>query len=539
MKADVTGFTSAATDSVTAKAVLRFYPPDGETISVSTESSHKAAGEAVQGGGKAFLDGVADAHQETEEQLKRVEEKVREPIKKIADPGGAEKSEQAVETKTGFTVTFPCNPASLHISAYGGGMAAIMNYGARAGATESDKEKKDGGQVDYGPINEHVTVHFKVVFDAVKNTQAFLADKINYSPINPAKRTGDSTWNSACTVRPVVEGFLAAVRSAGARRVVFQWGQLLYGGYLNNVQCRYTMFDLKGEAVRAEVDLSLVSSGHNDHDEMTLWRKRYDAYMKGKDSLFQLPQGGSRYRISEKMGRLEKAYILFHTQSENQELKELLRKRAQTENQTKGEEEIKKEEAEVEALKAKVFQRLSDMTAKISDAANHVAGEEPKLTELKQTVETAGYRPIRIQYNPASITLHSRGGEMMTREGGFGETSNPGRFQKNAIPMETVLSMELMFDGAVAPISELFVAAIASDYSRLVCLVWNKMAFWGELCEAEVEYTMFDHRGNPIRSRVSVRIRQDGEQAEGGAYENNWMKAFQNLEKEAQKLLHL
>jgi len=179
------------------------------------------------------------------------------------------------------------------------------------------------------------------------------------------------------------------------------------------------------------------------------------------------------------------------------------------------------------------------MTAKISDAANHVAGEEPKLTELKQTVETAGYRPIRIQYNPASITLHSRGGEMMTREGGFGETSNPGRFQKNAIPMETVLSMELMFDGAVAPISELFVAAIASDYSRLVCLVWNKMAFWGELCEAEVEYTMFDHRGNPIRSRVSVRIRQDGEQAEGGAYENNWMKAFQNLEKEAQKLLHL
>lgn len=535
MKADFSKFTGALSGAgAMTKAVLYFFPPSDHTITVSSAASKKnTANPGIPGHATEALGSAKDTLTEEKKQLQNMEERVKKATGGIEDPIDAEKVEQdAAEAENGFAVTFQFNPAALRISAYGGGMAPIMIYGSKEGDPEGKEEENSGGQMDYGPLGETVTVSFQVIFDALKN---------------------------AYTVRPVVEGFLAAVRNGSARRVIFLWGGLLYGGYLNNVQCRYTMFDKKGEAVRAEVDLSLVSSGHEDHDEVKRWRKRYDAYMNQKDSIVTLKNGGTGSVTDEITGQVEKAYILFHTQSENQELTELFKKRAQRKKEkeekekkereeNRGEEaedkqnqrkQLEREKEEEMQLKTAVFHRLSDMTAKISDAANRLTGEAPNLSDLKQTVEQAGYFPVRVWYNPSSITMHSRGGEMMTRDGGFGGSANQVQFQKNAMPTETVLSMELMFDGFVASISELFVAAIASDYSRLVCVVWNRMAFWGELCEAEVEYTMFDRKGNPLRSKVSIRIRQDGKSAENGGYEKNWQRAYKNLEKEAEKLLRM
>lgn len=447
------------------KAVMYFFPPSEQPVTVSSAGSKKnQANMEIPGQAAEALGSAQGALTEEQEQLGKLEEKVRSAASKIEDPIGTAKPEQAkTEVDSGFAVTFQFNPAALRISAYGGGMAPIMVYRSMEGDAGEKAEENSGGQMDYGPLNETVTVSFRVIFDAVKNVQ------------------------TSYTVRPVVEGFLAAVRNGSSRRVVFLWGAMLYGGYLNNVQCRYTMFDQKGEAVRAEVDLSLVSSAHEDYDEVKRWRQRYDAYMSQKNSIFTRQNGGPGSVTDEITGQVEKAYILFHTQSENQELIELRKQREQA----------------------------------------------------KKEMEQAGYFPVRVWYNPSSITMHSRGGEMVTRSGGFGGTSQPGQFQKNAMPAETVLSMELMFDGFVAPISELFVAAVVSDYSRLVCMVWNRMAFWGELCEAEVEYMMFDKKGNPLRSKVSIRIRQDGKSAENGAYEKNWHRAYKNLEKEAEKLLRI
>lgn len=447
------------------KAVMYFFPPSEQPVTVSSAGSKKnRANMEIPGQAAEALGSAQGALTEEQEQLGKLEEKVRSAASKIEDSIGTAKPEQAkTEVDSGFAVTFQFNPAALRISAYGGGMAPIMVYRSMEGDAGEKAEENSGGQMDYGPLNETVTVSFRVIFDAVKNAQ------------------------TSYTVRPVVEGFLAAVRNGSSRRVVFLWGAMLYGGYLNNVQCRYTMFDQKGEAVRAEVDLSLVSSAHEDYDEVKRWRLRYDAYMSQKNSIFTRQNGGPGSVTDEITGQVEKAYILFHTQSENQELIELRKQREQA----------------------------------------------------KKEMEQAGYFPVRVWYNPSSITMHSRGGEMVTRSGGFGGTSQPGQFQKNAMPAETVLSMELMFDGFVAPISELFVAAVVSDYSRLVCMVWNRMAFWGELCEAEVEYMMFDKKGNPLRSKVSIRIRQDGKSAENGAYEKNWHRAYKNLEKEAEKLLRI
>ncbi len=500
MKVDFSKYTSAVSGAMTmAKAALLIFPPNGELIRVDDKDAGTSAG-APSLPGHAAADGSR-------------------------------------------TVTFQFNPAALRISAYGGGMAPITSYGSRQGA-KAGSEAKDGcDMVNCGSIIETVTVSFKVVFDALRNPQAFLSDRVNPGPTNLARQGADRIRSAGCTVRPVAEGFLASVRNSSTRRVIFQWGGMRYGGYLNKAQCRYTMFDIVGEAVRAEVDLTLVCSCHNDYNNEKEWRDRYDAFMKDRVSVINLSENNWRSALNVVRGKVEKACILFH---------------AKTKQAT---------DDEVNAEK----NRLSDLAARISNKANSVKDAGIETLNLNDEVNKAEYIPVSIHYNPSSITMHSRGGEMVTRDGNSAGTSDIGQFQRNAMPTETVLFMELIFDEtnsadaflldsgmgsptglikagkdlrakmagrdySVAQISELFVAATASAYTRLVCFVWNKMTFWGELCEAEVEYTMFNNRGNPIRSKVSIRIRQGGDSDKNGSYEKIWQSAYQKLPEESEKL---
>ena len=70
----------------------------------------------------------------------------------------------------------------------------------------------------------------------------------------------------------------------------------------------------------------------------------------------------------------------------------------------------------------------------------------------------------------------------------------------------------------------------------MVGFAWNKMIFWGELVGVNVQYTMFNKTGAPIRAKVTIQIRQD--QAVNGEKpyktEENWEKAFQAMFQENQ-----
>lgn len=56
------------------------------------------------------------------------------------------------------------------------------------------------------------------------------------------------------------------------------------------------------------------------------------------------------------------------------------------------------------------------------------------------------------------------------------------------------------------------------------------MVFWGELTSADVEFTMFNKSGNPIRSKVSLTIEQETEGS--SRMQKAWEKAFKELVKE-------
>lgn len=205
----------------------------------------------------------------------------------------------------------------------------------------------------------------------------------------------------------------------------------------------------------------------------------------------------------------------------------------------------------------------------ISKSALSAMGKDSSLTNLANAND---YISVKIQFNPSSIYFGGMAGEIRRDSvGGYGEN----QFQQFDSPAETVLGMQLIFDDtnnkdafmmdaelpilseiasvggltqrieqgvsalqgkeySVQDATELFVAAMTQNYTRMVGFAWNKMIFWGELVSCSVQYTMFNKMGAPIRATVDIRIRQDQAATGKEAYETEeqWDKAFKNLFRE-------
>lgn len=193
------------------------------------------------------------------------------------------------------------NPASLDIAAYGGGRTVITNY--------SNEDGNVKGATSFGALSVSIQVSFTLIFDETFLSDAFASDKFQLTASNliggVASLISTAVTGKTYTVRPFVEGFLAAMRDPDHRTVIFQWGRLRYVGMMNELSARYTMFNPNGEPIRAEVDVTMFSeslpkekyvpatadkaeymtSSRNDNDYLSYWTNRYNAIAKGKDSL--------------------------------------------------------------------------------------------------------------------------------------------------------------------------------------------------------------------------------------------------------------
>lgn len=216
---------------------------------------------------------------------------------------------------------------------------------------------------------------------------------------------------------------------------------------------------------------------------------------------------------------------------------------------------------------------LSAAAAKLQDENYAASGNVFNALSVDKTladkVNQANYILVPVQFNPASIAFQGMGGEIRRESvGGSGEN----QFQQFDTPSETILAMELIFDDtnnkdafmmdaempllseitsvggltqrieqgvnalqgkkySVQDQTELFIGAMVQNFTRLVGFAWNKMIFWGELVGVNVQYTMFNKAGAPIRAKVAIQIRQDQAISGEPSYqtEKNWEKAFENL----------
>lgn len=189
----------------------------------------------------------------------------------------ADAAKNAIEAATGLNLdttynremTVQFNPSSLHISSRGGDEVQITNF------------NRNNNGISRGMVNNHIEMSVKLIFDQVSNSGAFVQDMMTVSSSRVIKSATDAIADflfgtSTQSVQMIVESFVATMRDENTRRICFEWGEFYYEGILNNVTTAYTMFDISGNPVRAEVTLTLYLVDDDiDKDFDEYW---YDAY---------------------------------------------------------------------------------------------------------------------------------------------------------------------------------------------------------------------------------------------------------------------
>lgn len=216
---------------------------------------------------------------------------------------------------------------------------------------------------------------------------------------------------------------------------------------------------------------------------------------------------------------------------------------------------------EITVSRADVTGAQSGMAGLASSLSGQTFQSRTGVMNAVNTNSTNGnFLPVQVQYNPNSIRFAGTQGRL--RRAGVGAQE---QFAQMDVPVETIMTVDLDFDDtnikdafmyeklnvltvggalqsleqigaaktggySIQDISEVFVGAMVRPSTRWVAFVWNKMVFWGELNNVNVKYTMFNISGNPIRSKVSLKIRQDCA-AGTTAYETErqWEAAFNKM----------
>lgn len=176
-----------------------------------------------------------------------------------------------------FEVQF--NPSTLSVSGFGGGMVQLTNY--------ASKDDKNRG-VSYQEAKPHIQMSVQLIFDETDNFTAFPGDIMGFNVSNvggTAINMGLRKLSGRPSVQTTVEGFLGAIRNEYTRRVAFCWGNMLYSGYVNRVNTRYTVFNPSGKPIRATVDLSIICADESvDGKSLGYWQDKYEEFFDADKS---------------------------------------------------------------------------------------------------------------------------------------------------------------------------------------------------------------------------------------------------------------
>lgn len=167
--------------------------------------------------------------------------------------GGVYKEEKGRSVR--FQVPF--NPASLQLHA-----RTVGKYKKKKGISDKAGSKKS---VFKECVASEVQVSFKLIFDAVCNTDAFLYE---------AQTLGVSReQEKQYSVSSSIEGLLAAIQDSHTSKAALYWGSQCYKGELSYVSASYQMFNPRGNPVRGEVNITITCVDTDDGPES--WERKY------------------------------------------------------------------------------------------------------------------------------------------------------------------------------------------------------------------------------------------------------------------------
>lgn len=208
--------------------------------------------------------------------------KLTDALKHVGDSQADLSSALAHDVIVGRKFTVQFNPSSIQIIGRGGGRAPVSNYGSVG--------KDQAGTIEYKALDPYINVSFTVIFDASNIADAFMEERLTLGATTLVKNVATAAVGHEYTVRPYVEGFLAALRDEDHRTMIFQWGKLRYTGSLNTISGRYTMFNTAGNPIRAEVQIGMLMGGAAEDSMdgssyLDYWKKRYTDILKKNATL--------------------------------------------------------------------------------------------------------------------------------------------------------------------------------------------------------------------------------------------------------------
>ncbi|MCR5654159.1 MAG: hypothetical protein K6G07_00745 [Lachnospiraceae bacterium] len=185
------------------------------------------------------------------------------------------------------------NPNSLRIS---------------SNASDEDVEvlsfTQNGSQMGRGSADLHIDLSFRLIFDQISNTGAFEQDNLTLSSsriINSGLGALESVTfgRNTQSVQVTVEAFIAMLRNPMTRRICFEWGEFKYEGIVTTVNANYTMFDINGNPIRAEVGLTMYLVDPDITSKVSnkgYWSDAYErAFVRGNaqvEAMMQMAQLG-------------------------------------------------------------------------------------------------------------------------------------------------------------------------------------------------------------------------------------------------------
>ncbi len=151
---------------------------------------------------------------------------------------------------------------------------------------------------------------------------------------------------------------------------------------------------------------------------------------------------------------------------------------------------------------------------------------------------------LPVQYNPATLSLSNTAGED-EKETMFQST------EELSLNSRSTLSFDLIFEALEETADKDYVRIQAERILALtldtdlssVTFLYGEMAFFGEMVQADIKYTMFDEEGNPLWAIVSVKMveKEDDEEvkstqteflSENSSSQNIFSYQYQSLKKE-------
>lgn len=156
------------------------------------------------------------------------------------------------------SLTVQYNPSSINIS---------TNLSSNG---EKDDKSKDMSTIVNMQTRQNnksaiTTFSTQLIFDAVNNFDAFnVTESVSTGGVlNMAKRG----INGECTVKPQVEALIGSLLSPNTRRVIFCWSNMIFRGELKSVDANFTMFNKKGNPIRAVVNITIQQDFDSAKDE--------------------------------------------------------------------------------------------------------------------------------------------------------------------------------------------------------------------------------------------------------------------------------